>query len=411
MIRMIGIDHTTATINERSPFAFKNSEMEEAMRFLKEKTGAEGVVLLATCNRTELWADTDPDADLTAALCASRGVDPEEYRHCFTARQRADAVRHLFRMTAGLESAIIAEDQILTQVGEAAATAREYFMSNSVLEVLFRKAVTAAKKVKTDVVFTHADATAMDAALKMLAAKGFDPVGKVCMVIGNGQFGKLSAEALVKAGADVTVTVREYHSGVVLIPDGCRRILYGEKMDFFPKCDLVVSATTSPNYTVYYDKVRGAAPGKHPILIDFAVPRDIEPEIRELGYEMYDIDDFQTSEDANAEAIAQAEAILEEVIGEYRQWYENRAVISHVAHINAMAADDMSFRVRKSIRRLDVDDAQKEKLAGDIASSTGKIAQKMLFMLRDELDPETFAHCVGIIENAYGKEEAAYAQK
>ncbi len=411
MIRMIGIDHTTATVNERSPFAFKNSEMEQSLHFLKEKTGAEGVVLLATCNRTELWANTDPEEDLLAALCESRGVEAEAYRHCFTERERADAVQHLFRMTAGLESAIIAEDQILTQVGEAASKAREFLATDNVLEVLFRKAVTAAKKVKTDVTFTHADTTAMDAALKMLKAKGFDPVGKTCMVIGNGQFGKLTAEALVKAGADVTVTVREYHSGVVMIPDGCHRILYGKKMEFFPKCDLVASATTSPNYTLYYDKVREANPEHKPILIDFAVPRDIEPEIRDLGYEMYDIDDFRTTDDANAEAITQAEDILEEVIEDYRKWYRNRSIISNVSHINAMAADDMSFRIHKSIRKLDMAEKDREKLEGSIASSAGKIAQKILFMLRDELEPDQFAHCVGIIEKAYGKEEAAYGKQ
>ncbi|MBQ1333034.1 MAG: glutamyl-tRNA reductase [Lachnospiraceae bacterium] len=411
MIQMTGIDHTTGSVNERSVFAFKNSEMEPSMQFLRERTGADGVVILSTCNRTEIWVSADPGAGVFEALCALKGVDPAEHRAFFTDRERGEAVRHLFSMTSGLESAIVAEDQILTQVGDALACAREHYMTDKVLEVLFRNAVAAAKRVKTEVVFSHADQTAMEAALKMFAEQGYDPAGKTCMVIGNGQFGKLTAEALVRAGANVTVTVREYHSGVVLIPDGCSRILYGEKMDFFPKCDIVVSATTSPNYTLYYDQVVKALPDHPMILIDFAVPRDIEPEIRELDcFTVYDIDDFRTGVDVNDAAWKQAQAILDEATEGYRSWYANREVISHVAHINSMAADDMSFRIRKSIRRLDVGENEKQKLAGDIASSSGKIAQKMLFMLRDELEPEAFARCVEIIENAYGREEAAYGK-
>ena len=106
--------------------------------------------------------------------------------------------------------------------------------------------MTAAKRVKTEVVFTHANSTAMDRAIAMLADTGYSLKGKTCMVIGNGEMGRLAALTLKRAGADVTVTVRQYRSGVVNIPEGCRRINYGDRMELFPSCDLVVSATSSP---------------------------------------------------------------------------------------------------------------------------------------------------------------------
>ena len=280
------------------------------------------------------------------------------------------------------------------------------------LEVLFRTAVSAAKKVKTEVVFQHADGTAMEAALRMFRASGFDPAGKTCMVIGNGQFGKLSAEALIAQGADVTVTIRQYHSGVVMVPDGCRQILYEEKMDLFPRCDLIVSATTSPNYTIYYDKVKEVHPDHDIILVDFAVPRDIEPEIAELpGYTVYDIDDFRTQEEdvVNREARAQAEEILKAKMADFHSWYDSRDAIPHIEYIRSEAGKDVRLRLTKELRKLPLEDEERRTLCEEIDETAGKVVSRIMFMLRDGLDPGEFSRCVDVIEEAFREDEAAWA--
>ena len=165
------------------------------------------------------------------------------------------------------------------------------------LDVYKRQAVTAAKRVKTEVTFSRANETAMDQALRLLKEKAFSVKGKTCMVIGNGEMGRLAAQTLRQAGADVTVTVRQYRSGVVEIPVGCRRINYGERMEFFPSCDLVVSATASPNFTLTRELVAASPAKEHMILIDLAVPRDMEPSIGELpGIDLYNIDDFKMNQ-------------------------------------------------------------------------------------------------------------------
>lgn len=112
------------------------------------------------------------------------------------------------------------EDQILTQIKNALALSRENETTDSVLEVLFRRAVTAAKRVKTEVAFSRANGTAMDQAIYMLRHQGFLFDQAVCMVVGNGEMGKLAAQSLQQTGADVTVTIRQYRSGVVEIPQG-----------------------------------------------------------------------------------------------------------------------------------------------------------------------------------------------
>ena len=209
--------------------------------------------------------------------------EPERYRQYFVDWTEEEAVEHLFYLTSGLKSQILAEDQIITQVKDALALSRDVYCTDNVLEVLFRKAVTGAKRVKTEVTFSRGNSSVIHQAIEKLRQQGYELTGKTCMVIGNGEMGKVTALALREAGAEVTVTVRQYRSGMVTIPPGCNRINYGERMTFLPNCDLVVSATASPNYTLTKELLEQANLSKKLILIDLAVPRDMEPAIAQLS--------------------------------------------------------------------------------------------------------------------------------
>lgn len=170
-------------------------------------------------------------------------------------------------------------------------------------------------------------------ALATLKEKGFSVKGRKCMVIGNGAMGKLTASTLLSEGADVTVTVRQYRSGIVDIPLGCRRIDYGERMGYFPACDLVVSATASPNFTLKEENVRPVDLDHDLIVVDLAVPRDVEPGVGKLRHiRLYDIDDFHV--DARSEQVIEnlkkAEAILEEQRKEFDSWYECRDMVPRI---------------------------------------------------------------------------------
>ena len=151
MIQMVGTDHTLAPVNVRSFFSFTKEESIQFMTQIQIDLKANGVLLLSTCNRMELWVSTDreePD-NLLHEICLFKDVNEERYRGYFQGRTDEEAVEHLFALTCGLKSAILAEDQILTQVKSSLAFARENYFTDSVIEVLFRMAVTAAKKVKT----------------------------------------------------------------------------------------------------------------------------------------------------------------------------------------------------------------------------------------------------------------------
>ena len=251
-ISMIGIDHNMAPVDIRAKFAFTKKNAGEAMEKIKNQNGIYGCVILSTCNRLEVWASVDDEVDvcLYDCLCRIKGITEDSYRQYFVERKDQEAVEHLFYLTSGLKSQIIGEDQILTQVKDALNLARENFAADGVLEVLFRMAATAGKRIKTEVPFSHGNPSVIHQAIGFLAEKGYSLRDKTCMVIGNGEMGKVAAQALQEAGADVTVTIRQYRSGVVNIPLGCKRINYGDRMEYMPQCDLVVSATASPNFTL-----------------------------------------------------------------------------------------------------------------------------------------------------------------
>ena len=298
-ISMIGIDHNMAPVDIRAHFAFTKKNAGEAMEKIKNHKGIYGCVILSTCNRLEVWASVDDDEEvcLYDCLCQLKGTTEDSYREYFVERKDKEAVEHLFYLTSGLKSQIIGEDQILTQVKDALNLARENFAADGVLEVLFRMAVTAGKRIKTEVPFSHGNPSVIHQAIGFLAQKGYSLKDKTCMVIGNGEMGKVAAQALREAGADVTVTIRQYRSGVVNIPLGCKRINYGERMKYVPQCDLVVSATASPNFTLREELFQNLQMKDELILIDLAVPRDIEPSIGKIqGITLYDMDSFRMEE-------------------------------------------------------------------------------------------------------------------
>ena len=299
MISMIGIDHSRAPVDIRALFSFTKKNAGEAMERVKEQEGVLGCVILSTCNRMELWISTTQDCerDLYQQLCELKEIEDGDFQSYFTKRQEEEAVEHLFYLTSGLKSQILGEDQILTQVKDALTLAREHYTTDNVLEVLFRMAVTAGKKIKTNVAFSRGNPSVIHQAIQFLEKEDYTVRGKTCMVIGNGEMGKMAAQTLREAGADVTVTVRQYRSGVVNIPVGCKRINYGERMEYLPQCDLVVSATASPNFTLREELFAEIVLEKPLILIDLAVPRDIEPKLGEREeITLYDMDSFRLKE-------------------------------------------------------------------------------------------------------------------
>lgn len=406
-ISMIGIDHSKASVDIRAKFSFTKKRAIEAMKKLKEEHGILGCIILSTCNRMEVWVSTQDDEEISLYdfLCKEKEVEKDEYQDYFMKRENEEAVRHLFYLTSGLKSQILAEDQIITQVKDALTLARDAYCTDNVLEVLFRMAVTAAKKVKTEVTFSRANTSVIHQAMERLKNQGFSFEGKTCMVIGNGEMGKLTALALKEAGADVTVTVRQYRSGVVNIPQGCKRINYGERMELLPDCDLVVSATASPNYTLTkenFEEIKLDAASV--VLIDLAVPRDIDPEVGKLqNVSLYDIDSFRidAASPKLQASMQKAGEILEDQMKEFYDWFNGRDIFPRIEEIKADAVEDLNLRITKILKKTPMEQKDRESLLRAIDTAAGKVVNKMIFGLRDSLEQEAFLDCVEGLEKIY----------
>lgn len=406
-ISMIGIDHSKASVDIRAKFSFTKKRAIEAMKKLKEEHGILGCIILSTCNRMEVWVSTQDDEEISLYdfLCKEKEVEKDEYQDYFMKRENEEAVRHLFYLTSGLKSQILAEDQIITQVKDALTLARDAYCTDNVLEVLFRMAVTAAKKVKTEVTFSRANTSVIHQAMERLKNQGFSFAGKTCMVIGNGEMGKVTALALKEAGADVTVTVRQYRSGVVNIPQGCKRINYGERMELLPDCDLVVSATASPNYTLTkenFEEIKLDTASV--VLIDLAVPRDIDPEVGKLqNVSLYDIDSFRidAASPKLQASMQKAGEILDDQMKEFYDWFNGRDIFPRIEEIKADAVEDLNLRITKILKKTPMEQKDRESLLRAIDTAAGKVVNKMIFGLRDSLEQEAFLDCVEGLEKIY----------
>ena len=214
----------------------------------------------------------------------------------------------------------------------------------------------------------------------------------------------MTALALKEAGADVTVTVRQYRSGMVSIPNGCKRINYGDRMELLPKCDLVVSATASPNYTVTKQLMEEAAITKKIVMIDLAVPRDIEPMVGILSnVTLYDIDSFKINHispemEASMEKAGKILALQQE---EFYNWYQGHDLIPRIHDIKKDAAADLTLRIKKTLQKTAMEEDDRKNLMDAIDTAAEKVVNKLLFGLRDCLEEEEFRNCVEGLEKLY----------
>jgi glutamyl-tRNA reductase len=357
-------------------------------------------VIIATCNRTELWLSAEggecPPPE--RILCELKNVSYDVYKNIFVSRSGQDAVRHLFYVAGGMKSQIKGENQILSQVKEALEAAREAGSATPVLHRLFQSAVASAKRVRTETGIARADVSVASAALNFVIERGIDLCGASCLVIGSGVIGRLCAELFSGAGADVTMTLRSRKRGETVPPRNVRVIDYDERYNFLAGCGIVISATVSPHHTISYGEAAGRLSplpgGKERVFLDLAMPRDIDPALKNIdGVNLFDIDEINENcppRDCPAELVKK---IIDEEILNFVQWNTFRVNIETILAARNEAAEDMAQRLRTVIRDCARDEMTEERLRNAVTLAAGKVMDKMLFGIRDNLDPALWAPC------------------
>ena len=395
---MVGIDFQRASIAQREPVSLVQGQVEALLPVLRGTPGVQGCVLLATCNRTELYLHTETPMNPRAVLTGAMELDDAVYAPLCVCRSGDAAITHLMEVASGLQSQIFGDDQILTQVKNAAATARQTGAIDSVLDTLFRHAVTAGKRVKTETRLVGVPASAAHSAVKRAAAFfGGDLTGKRAVVIGNGEMGRLAAGLLVQAGCQVTVTLRTYRHGQTIVPAGCDTHAYDDRFALLDGADLAVSATTSPHYTLTCAQAAQISrlPG---LLIDLAMPRDLDEGLAaRTDTTVWNLDDLGTLCDENSADRAKARAIAAEERADFQAWYAYRQALPLIAALKDAAFDRVQYDKRYAGLAEDGD------LTGVAALAVNKTIDLLLGGMKEIVSAERLAACLAQIEKGRGK--------
>lgn len=316
---MAGVDYKKTPVELRGKLAFDKEKIVDMTKKISGKKGVEGCVILSTCNRTEIYiSSVDGKNDAANMLFDSCGVDKNDFCGCIQERCGEAAAVYLAEVACGLHSAILCEEQIVTQIGEAAELSRDTGCTDSVLNTLFRCAVTAGKKALTDFNVSSVPLSAAHAAVDTAEKLFGTLLGKKALVIGNGKMGLLAADALLEKKCDVCITLRKYKHGDNVIPNGAVTVDFKERYTAMEKCDFVITATRSPHYTIAVDKFKclNCMPK---YIFDLAVPCDVQSGTEKYT-KCFNIDSLCRFDEINADVIEKIKCVAKKYADDFIKW-------------------------------------------------------------------------------------------
>jgi len=322
---LLGINHKTAPIELRERVAIPREALAGAAMSLLEMAGVSEAMILSTCNRVEILTATDSaSVDIAGFLHQHLSIDPALLRpHLYEYRDR-EAIRHLFRVAASLDSMVVGEPQILGQVKEAYTVAREAGTVSTQLDALLQSAFAAAKKVRTETEIGSSTVSIASVAVD-LAQKIFGSLaGKTVFLVGAGKMSEQAARHLIRHGAGTILVTNRTEERAVKMAERfadsvAPRVIAWEQMrEAASRADIVITSTGSAK--PIFRKEDGQAflhrrKNRPMFFIDIAVPRDVDPEMNRLeGIFLYDIDDLQSVAAAHLEERTREAADAEEMI-------------------------------------------------------------------------------------------------
>lgn len=366
-IIVIGINHRSATIELREKVSFSQTQIKDRAEELKNLEGVSGIIVLSTCNRTEVYFSTNyKNTGVTSVLdfiCLSSGSDIDCLRKHIYIKENEQAVHHLMKVASGLDSMILGESQILGQIENLYNCARDCKLSDNVLNTLFQKAISTGKRVRTHTSIDR-NALSVGSVAVIYAKKIFGCLkNKKVLVLGAGETGELTIRHLVANGVrTVIVANRTYENACKIAREfSGKAIRFNEFTDYLKEADIVIGCTAAPHNVVNYEDVlpiMKERKGRPLLFIDIAVPRDIQPEVANIeNVSLCDIDSFQ-SEINNNKAIREMEAhkaekLINEEVEEYMKWWDALYVVPIIKALKDKAEDIKEQEVNRALKKLD----------------------------------------------------------
>lgn len=347
----LGINHKTAPISLRERVTFSPDTLDQALESLLAQPMVQGGVVLSTCNRTELYLSVEQQENLQEALvrwlCDYHGLDETEVRNSLYWHQDNDAVSHLMRVASGLDSMILGEPQILGQVKKAFADSARGHLHASDLERMFQKSFSVAKRVRTE---TEIGASAVSVAFAActLARQIFESLSDVTvLLVGAGETIELVARHLREHRVRHMIIANRTRERARELADevGAEVIGLPEIDQRLAEADIIISSTASPLPIIGKGMVERALKARRNqpmLLVDIAVPRDVEPEVGKLANAyLYGVDDLQSIIQHNMAqrqaAAVQAETIVAQETGEFMAWLRAQSVSETIREYRGQA--------------------------------------------------------------------------
>lgn len=383
---LLGINHNTANIDFREQVAFPPEKVGDAIRRASALDGVEELVIVSTCNRTELYVQidlgeasaVDPDIYIEEALLREQehrliawlsefhGLKEEEVRRSSYFRWRDDVIRHLMRVSCGLDSMVLGEPQILGQIKSAYAVSKDMGVIGGNLGRAFQEAFSIAKQVRTDTAIGENPVSVAYAAVTLAEQIFSDLPSLNALLIGAGRTIELVARHLTDKGVrNIVVANRTLQNAVELgAKFGAEGVLLSDIPEQLVKADIVVSSTNSQLPLLGKGAVESAIKRrrhKPMLLVDLAVPRDIEPQVGEIADAyLYSIDDIrdviEDSVKSRTEAAEQANSIIERGVQDYIRQLRSLNAVNTLRAFRDKAELIRDREVEKALRALEKGD-------------------------------------------------------
>lgn len=325
---MLGLNHKTAPIEVRERFAVSKQAVRSGLANLNEYEGLSEAVILSTCNRSEVYAvveDIGTDLpELKQFLFDLTGNEEniDAYLYSFDGEE---CIRHLFNVASSLDSLVLGEGQILSQVKEAYAMGREAGTTSTVLNTLFHRAIATGKRVRTETRIQYNSVSVSYAAVELAREELGGLEGKNALIFGAGKMAELTIQHLLSRGVSKIYVANRHIERARVLADRFQgeAIPFDEAMKRAVDADVIVTSTGAPHYVIKPWETRQLMTrrrGRRLFLIDIAVPRDVDPDVGEIrGVTLYNIDALEEVVDEHIqerqeEAVRAREIVEEEVV-------------------------------------------------------------------------------------------------
>jgi glutamyl-tRNA reductase len=412
-----GVNHRTAPVAIREKLAFNEEQLPVALQILCKQPGLVEGMILSTCNRVEVAVTTDEDVDAQGCveefLTVSQNITDrtwiQPYVYGFGGRE---AIRHLFRVAASLDSMIVGEPQILGQLKSAYSVAKSQGMLSGFLDTVMTRAFSVAKRVRTETEIGVSAVSVSYAAVE-LAREIFGSLNnKKVMLIGAGKMSELAARHLYRSGVSqilVTNRTRSRAEEVAEIVRG-RIVEYNQLLATLPEVDIVITSSGAPDYILLKDQMRRiieARKNRPMFLIDIAVPRNIDPAVNDVANVfLYDIDDLQKVVDNNLrgrmDEAAEADKIVMEEVERLEVWIRTREVVPLIVSLQAQLEKLRTSEIERMRGKFgQLTPQQEEALEALTRGLINKIAHGPIAELRKNAGDPKGMHVLDAIRKAF----------